>query len=160
MTLLFGECAATRGGRPDTSDYSRGSLGKEDVLMKFKRIDNNSIRCIISQEEMNAHGIAIDDLMDDRNKAETFLRYILQQAHEALNFDMSGNLLNVQLSVMPGGDIALMISDNEQSALRNILNQFKDSLKVFKEAIEEKRAQLTDSARIAENYRQFLPDKT
>ena len=143
--------------------------------MRFKRIDNNSIRCIISQEEMDAHGIAIDDLMDDRHKAETFLRYILQQAHDVLNFEMTGNVLNVQLSVMPGGDVALMITDNDHSALRNILNQFRDSLRLMKEAMEEKQSGLaelknivgreleerrtgkTESARIVE---QGLPDKS
>ena len=112
--------------------------------MRFKRIDNNSIRCIISQEEMDAHGIGIDDLMDDRHKAETFLRYILQQAHDVLNFEMTGNVLNVQLSVMPGGDVSLMITDNEHSALRNLLNQFKDSLRMMKEAVEEKQSGLAE----------------
>ena len=107
--------------------------------MKFKRLDENSIRCIISQEEMDEHGIGIDDLMDDRNKAETFLRYVLHEANQELNFKTDSDSLNVQLSVMPSGDVSLMISDDTQSALNHMLNHFKDSLKDFTEVLEEKR---------------------
>ncbi len=127
--------------------------------MRFKRIDNNSIRCIISQEEMDEHGIAIDDLMDDRNKAETFLRYVLQQAHDEIDFEMTGNMLNVQLSIMPDGDVSLMITDNERSALKNIISQFRDSLKMVKEALEEKKNSLTDASKVLEEYKEALPDK-
>lgn len=106
--------------------------------MKFKRLDENSIRCIISREEMDKHGIGIDDLMDDRNKAETFLRYVLQEADEELNFKTDSDSLNVQLSIMPSGDVSLMISDDTQSAMKNMISQFKDSVKDFAKLLKEK----------------------
>jgi adapter protein MecA 1/2 len=96
--------------------------------MRFQKISDNSIRCIITQEEMIEKGVKIDDLMDNREKAEDFLRYILQEARYAVDFRTNGNVLNVQLSMMPGGDISLMISDDEDSAIRNVIAEMKNHM--------------------------------
>ena len=109
--------------------------------MKFTKINDNSIRCIISREEMSAQGINLDELMDDRGKAEEFLRYILQQARYELNFVTTGEALNVQLTVMKDGDVSLMISDDQNAAIHAMLAQFKERLKEFQEAIEQGRRQ-------------------
>ena len=107
--------------------------------MKFTKLDENSIRCVISRDEMVAYGVQLDDLMDDREKAEGFLRYILQEAKEEVDFHTSGEALNVQLSIMPDGDISLMISDDQNSAIKAMLSQFKDKLKDFSELILQER---------------------
>ena len=101
--------------------------------MKFMKVSENSIRCIITQEEMFAKGINIDDLMDDRSKAEEFLHDILNEAKEELNFETSGDALNVQLSILKDGNISLMISDDKNSNMRAMLEQIKDKLKNFQE---------------------------
>ena len=107
--------------------------------MKFTKLDENSIRCVISKDEMVAYGVQLDDLMDDREKAEGFLRYILQEAKEEVDFHTTGEALNVQLSIMPDGDIALMISDDQNAAIRAMLSQFKDKLKDFSDFIAEEK---------------------
>ena len=38
--------------------------------MKFKKISDTTIRCIISQQEMWEKGIEIDDFLDHRDKTE------------------------------------------------------------------------------------------
>lgn len=116
--------------------------------MQFSRIDDNSIRCTISHEEMDEHGIGVDDLMGDRDKAETFLRYVLQEAHDKADFEMTGGQLNVQLTVLPEGDVSLMISDNQGAALKNMIDQFRESLRLIREALASKQ----DPAKNAENF--------
>ena len=103
--------------------------------MKFTRINENSIRCIISRQEMDAAGVKIDDLMDNRAKAEEFLRFVLQEARTELNFRATGDSLNVQLSVMQDGDISLMISDDANAAIHAMIQQFKEKLKDFSEIL-------------------------
>lgn len=90
---------------------------------------------------MNAQGYELDELMDDRSKAEEFLRNILQQARYEIGFETTGEALNVQLSVMKDGDITLMISDDQNAAIRAMLSQFKERLKEFTDAMEQSRAQ-------------------
>lgn len=107
--------------------------------MKFTRINENAIRCVISHEEMDEHGIDLEELMDDRAKAEEFLRYILQQARYEVDFVTTGDALNVQLSVTQDGDVSMMISDDQNMAIQAMLMAFKEKLREFQEAIESKR---------------------
>ena len=99
--------------------------------MKFIRLNDNAIRCVISQQEMNAFGVNIDDLMVNREKAEGFLRVVLDEARTEVDFQANGEALNVQLSVMPDGDISLMICDDQNVAIRAMLEQFKEKLRTF-----------------------------
>lgn len=98
--------------------------------MKFKKIDDHKIRCIISQEEMEQRGILLDDFIEDRDKTEEFLREIVEQAHYELNMGPGGNAFNVQLSVMPEGGLCLLITEEKR---------VKESLEEFKECLEELR---------------------
>lgn len=36
--------------------------------MKFHRIDENTINCVISQEDLASHGLQIEDLFEKRRK--------------------------------------------------------------------------------------------
>ncbi len=116
------------------------------ISLKFTKINDNSIRCLISREEMNAQGIDLDELMDNRGKAEEFLRYILQQARYEVDFQTTGEALNVQLTVMKDGDVSLMISDDQNAAIHAMLTQFKERLKEFQEAIEQSRLRAQNAA--------------
>ncbi len=117
--------------------------------MKFTRINENAIRCVISHEEMDARGIDLDELMGNRAKAEEFLRYVLQQARYEINFVTTGDALNVQLSVTQDGDVSMMISDDQNLAVRAMLMAFKEKLKEFQDAIENNgkvsRSQIQDA---------------
>lgn len=125
--------------------------------MKFQKVNDNVIRCIISQEEMNEKGVKIDDLMDNRSKAEEFLRGILQEAREKLDFQTSGEALNVQLSIMKDGDVLLMISDDQNAVIRTMLDQLKDRLKDFQSEMDvavQKRREAKDKDK---NVQPVLP---
>ena len=105
--------------------------------MRFQKINDNVIRCYITKEEMISRGVDIEDLMADRTKAEDFLRYILQQAHYEVDFNVTGEALNVQMSVMQGGDITLMISDDQNMAIRAMLDQLREKLKGFQKELSD-----------------------
>ena len=110
---------------------------KEGDPMRFQKINDNVIRCYITKEEMISQGVDIEDLMADRSKAEDFLRYILQQAHYEVDFNVTGEALNVQMSVMQGGDVSLMISDDQNMAIRAMLDQLREKLKGFQRELSD-----------------------
>ena len=99
--------------------------------MKFTKINDSSIRCLISREEMDAQGINIEDLLDDRVKAEEFLRYVLQQARYEVDFVTTGEALNVQLTVMKDGDVSLMISDEDKAEEENAMEVAQQIVDTF-----------------------------
>lgn len=108
--------------------------------MKFQRINENVIKCIMTSEEMRVCGVRVEDLMDDRAKAEEFLQYVLSKARYEVDFVTNGDVLNVQLSVMSDGGVSMMISDDQNAAIRAIAEQFKDRLREFTKVLEEAKS--------------------
>lgn len=115
--------------------------------MKFKRLDDNCIRCIVSKEEMDEKGIDINDFIDNRDNAEVFIREILDEADAELDFKTHSDGINVQLSVLPSGDVSLLISDDAQAAINHMLSQFEESIRDIADKIAEESMNEEDSRR-------------
>lgn len=119
--------------------------------MKIQRINENVIRCVLTDEEMRGAGVNIDDLMGNRDKAEEFLQYILSQAKCEVDFVTNGDVLNVQMSVMRDGGVSMMISDDQNAAIRAIAEQFKEKLREFSSVLEQAGAGLPGDTREPED---------
>lgn len=105
--------------------------------MKFQRINENVIKCIMTREEMSVRGLNVEDILGDRAKAEEFLQYVLTKARYEVNFETNGDVLNVQLSVMKDGSVSMMISDDQNAAIKVIAEQFKEKLREFSKVLED-----------------------
>ena len=117
--------------------------------MKFRKLDDHKIHCIISQEEMNEKGMRIEDFLDHRDKTEEFLREILAEAKYELDLDDMGHYYSVQMAVMPEGDVSLVISGEEHDSPEDALSDFSKRLQDFKEIMEHIHAVPVDHGDIA-----------
>lgn len=99
--------------------------------MKFTKLNENTIKCQITNEELEAKGMHIEDILQNHEKAEEFLQDVLTEAKTETNFDAMGNSLNVQLSVMKDGTVSLIISNDRNAAIKALLNEVKGELKSF-----------------------------
>lgn len=107
--------------------------------MKFKKINDTTVRCIISQEEMWEKGIEIDDFLEHKDKTEDFLRDIVEQARDELEMDGIGHAFSVQMSVMKTGELSLLIIEDEDEDMQRTLENFRERLQGFQEALQEAR---------------------
>ena len=48
--------------------------------MKFKRIDTETVRCLISEEELSENGLVLDDFFNNKGKTEEFVRRVIAMA--------------------------------------------------------------------------------
>lgn len=122
--------------------------------MKFQKINDKVIRCVISREELNSRGIDIDDLMDNRGKAEEFLRYVLNQARFEVDYQTSGDILNVQMSVMHDGEISMMISEDHNAAIRAVAEQFHKKITEFQAVLEQAKKAAAEENRITDKTKE------
>ena len=52
--------------------------------MDFQRIDENTVQCRMTEEEMNSYGFAIEDFLQIRKGQESFLRVSLRWQRKKL----------------------------------------------------------------------------
>ena len=47
--------------------------------MEFRRMNNGSVRCLISEEDMQEHGLEVTDFLNDRDKVHEFLEIVIER---------------------------------------------------------------------------------
>ena len=95
--------------------------------MNFKKIDRSTIKCYVSNEEMEAYGITVEELMTDKGKARKFINYLLEQARkERLYVLLSGNqrvyqvLIKLYKSYEENGTYSAYISRKDFSEMTGL----------------------------------------
>ena len=103
--------------------------------MKFKRIGEDKIRCVITKEEMEQNGMELGDFVSDQEKTQSFIRDILAEACETLGIETHAKAYSVQMTVMPQGDVALLISPDSSSGLATAIEELKKHLTGLQETL-------------------------
>lgn len=80
--------------------------------MTFRRINDTTINCIISPEDLHDHGIQIDDLFDRKEEAMEFLRRAIVEAAKAENFNLQGEYTSMRITVLPDHSLSLTLTEN------------------------------------------------
>ena len=92
--------------------------------MRFKRINMDTVRCIVSETELIENGLQMDDFLQNDGKTEDFLRKIVSMAEEEVGFKVQGGPLSVQVAVLPEHLLALTFSERPDSNILNILQNY------------------------------------
>lgn len=109
--------------------------------MKFKKIGEDKIRCVITKEEMEKNGMELGDFVSDQEKTQSFIRDILAEACETLGIETHAKAYSVQMTVMPQGDVALLISPDSSSGLATAIEELKKHLTGLQETLSTTKAE-------------------
>lgn len=80
--------------------------------MKFRKINDNTINCIITQDDLKKHGINLDDLFDRKKNAVEFIKAIILKAARSVNLNIKNEYTSMRLSVLPDQSVSLTISQD------------------------------------------------
>jgi negative regulator of genetic competence, sporulation and motility len=91
-------------------------------FMKITRINENTISCIISPEDLRANGFRIDDFFEKKKEAVDFIRSTVLQAAISENFDLQGELTTMRVTVLPDHSLSLLITreDSKEGAINEV----------------------------------------
>lgn len=96
--------------------------------MKFKRIDVDTVRCIISEDELIENGLEVENFLQNDSKAESFLRKIISMAEEEVGYKVQGGNVSIQVAVLPEHTIALTFSEKPDAGIANMLEHLKEAV--------------------------------
>lgn len=98
--------------------------------MKFKRINMDTVRCIVTEDELNENGLEIEDFMHNDGRTEEFLRKIISMAEEEVGFKVQGGPLSVQVAVLPEPEhtLALTFSEHADQNILELLQSLKSAV--------------------------------
>lgn len=90
--------------------------------MKVRRINDKTISCIITPEDLREHGLRLDDLFERKKEAVDFIRSSVAEAARSENFNLEGALTTMRVSVLPDHSLSLLITreDSNEGAMEEV----------------------------------------
>ncbi|MDD6037701.1 MAG: adaptor protein MecA [bacterium] len=106
--------------------------------MRFKRISTDTVRCIITQEELQENGLNLDDFLANDGKTEEFLRKMISLAEEEVGFKVQGGPMTIQVAVLPENTLALTFSEKQPGNIMDLLEGLRAAMSSLTGAVEQK----------------------
>ena len=107
--------------------------------MRFKRISSDTVRCIITQDELQENGLDMDDFMSNDGKTEDFLRKMIALAEQEVGFKVQGGPLTIQVAVLPENKLALTFSEKQTGNFMELLEGLRAAMSNLSDAVNEKK---------------------
>ncbi|MBR1692115.1 MAG: adaptor protein MecA [Lachnospiraceae bacterium] len=93
--------------------------------MTFKRINEDTICCILSENDMLDYGVELEDFLMNKEKIQGVLHNVVERAVEELGLEMQRGLLSLQIMPLPDKSISILFSEKGQTNVMDFINQMK-----------------------------------
>lgn len=98
--------------------------------MKFKKIDENTIRCVLTETDMEENDIGLEDFFSsNREKIHGFLETIMDEARREIGYENDGSMLSMQLMPLPHNGLAITITVTGEDDFNDMIGNVKNILK-------------------------------
>lgn len=101
--------------------------------MKIERVDDNTIKCFISFEEMQQYNVEYTDFLTRTDKAQELMHEIIKQAHDEVGYQPPKFAFEMQIMMVPDQGMVLTFSEKEPFDIhdKGKVNAFLEHLKDF-----------------------------
>lgn len=115
--------------------------------MKYKKINEATVQCIITEEDMLEYGLTLSDIFERNEKGEGFLRDIIERAHDEVGYTISGESIAMQITPLRDKGLAVTFTNDSPAGFRDILQHLKEvlqgvSAELSRQEAEEKQSRL------------------
>lgn len=118
--------------------------------MTIKKINEDTICCILSENDMMDYGVELEDFLMNKEKVQGVLHSIVERAVEELGLQMQKGLLSLQIVPLPDNSLSIMFSEKGQTSVMDFINQMKrviESLKNDADALKEQKEKSDSGAK-------------
>ena len=109
--------------------------------MKIERIDDKTVKCFLSNEELEEYEIDYKDFVVRSEKAKEVVQEIIEQAEEEVGYKPPKYAFDLQIMMVPDEGLMLVFSEKEPLENKNGA-QLLQALQEMKRVFEEKKAEI------------------
>lgn len=123
--------------------------------MKYKKINDATVQCIITQEDMMEYGLTLTDIFERSEKGEEFLRDVIERAHDEVGYQINGGNIAMQITPLKDKGLVVTFTDESPAAFKDILQHLKEVLQDVSTELghqEEAGRQLQIAGQSADKY--------
>jgi adapter protein MecA 1/2 len=112
--------------------------------MRFKRISTDTVRCIVTRDELEENGLEMDDFLSNTGRTEDFLRKMITMAQEEVGFKVQGGPMTIQVAVLAENTLALTFSEKQGGNFLELLEGLRAAMNSLSNAVTEKAEERMD----------------
>ena len=126
--------------------------------MKYKKINEATVQCIITAEDMLEYGLTLADIFERNEKGEGFLRDIIERAHDEIGYQINGENIAMQITPLKDKGLVVTFTDESPMGFKDILQHLKDVLQGVSDEVsrQEQEAAREQESVFDENRRMFV----
>ena len=109
--------------------------------MKIERVDDKTVKCFLSNEELEEYDIDYKDFVLRSEKARVVVQDIIEQAEEEVGYKPPKFAFDLQIMMLPDQGLLLTFSEREPLDLKDG-EQIIECLKEMKEILETESEKL------------------
>lgn len=117
--------------------------------MRIERVDDKTVKCFLSNEELEEYDIDYKDFVLRSEKAKEVVQDIIEQAEEEVGYKPPKFAFDLQIMMLPDQGLVLTFSEKEPGDLKNG-EQLMECLKEMKEVLQKTR----EKVEMADNEKQ------
>lgn len=129
--------------------------------MKYKKINDATVQCIVSADDMTAYGLTLSDIFERNERGEEFLRDIIERAHDEVGYQINNGNIAMQITPLKDDGLVVTFTDEGPAAFKEMLQNLKEVLQEFSAELSGQEEQSKVKAQQAEkefdeNRRMFV----
>ncbi len=98
--------------------------------MEFKRISDDSFKCIIDESDMAEFDLGVVDFMNNSGNMQEFLHSIVERASDEVGYKPSDGMIAMQVIALPKNRYSIVVSSGEKNKISqlNDMDMIEDML--------------------------------
>lgn len=120
--------------------------------MKYKKINDATVQCIVTAEDMIEYGLTLSDIFERNEKGEGFLRDIIERAHDEVGYMINGENIAMQITPLQNKGLVVTFTNESPAAFRDILQHLKEVLHGVSAELNNMQAESQIQNRTAEEF--------
>ena len=123
--------------------------------MRIERVDEKTVKCFLSNEELEEYDIDYKDFILRSDKAREIVQEIIEQAEEEVGYKPPKFAFDLQIMMLPDQGLILTFSDRDAEARES--DQFIECLKEMKRILQRTREKIAAGTDSGEQSRTGKP---
>ncbi len=111
------------------------------IRMKIERVDEKTVKCFLSNEDLEEYDIDYKDFIMRSDKAREVVQDIIEQAREEVGYKPPQFAFDLQIMLLPDQGLILTFSDRDPEGKES--DQFIECLKEMKRILQRTREKLS-----------------
>ncbi len=107
-------------------------------LMEFYRVNENLVKCLVTEEDMEQYDVKIEDFFSKSENALLFIQEVVKMAAKEVDYRPNGLLTSLQIAPIPENGIAIFMAENNEMDTDVTLRLLKKAgVKIPEEVMKE-----------------------